>query len=318
MKCWFFWLSLMVGFGIVTFPQFGQAAAPGTCRLDLIVLGTAQDAGKPQIGHDEDPAWKDPAQAEPASAIAIVDHARGTRYLFDATPDIKKQLYALDQTANSSGFRLDGIFLTHAHIGHYLGLAQLGREAMGAKAIPVYAMPAMQSFLTNNGPWSLLIRLKNIALMPLTGGHTFPLESGLRITPFLVPHRAEYTETVGYRIQGKSKNVIYLPDIDSWAQWDEMGTHLEDIIANNDVLYLDATFYSGDELPGRDMSKIPHPTISHTMKRLKPLAAAQKAKIRFIHLNHSNPAHDPTSEASKTIHKAGFNVAQTGERVCLD
>jgi len=314
----FLWLGVMVMFGVVAHPQYARAEAPETCRLGLIVLGIAQDAGKPQIGHNEDPAWQDPAQAEPASAIAIIDEQSGARYLFDATPDIKAQLYALDRATDKGGFALSGIFLTHAHIGHYLGLAQLGREAMGAKSIPVYVMPKMQTFLTNNGPWSLLVRLKNIALIPLGNGQTISLDGGLQVTPFLVPHRAEYTETVGYRIKTEGKSVIYLPDIDSWAQWDELGTHLEDIIADNDLLYLDATFYSGDELPGRDMSKIPHPTITHTMNRLKSMPTAQKTKIRFIHLNHSNPAHDPTSEASQTIRKAGFKVAKTGEHYCLD
>jgi pyrroloquinoline quinone biosynthesis protein B len=294
-----------------------KATAPA-CQTSLYVLGTSQDAGKPQIGQDEDPAWQDPSQAKMATSIAIVERNSGARYLFDATPDIKAQLYALDKLAKSTGFRLDGIFLTHAHIGHYLGLAQLGREAMGAKSIPVYAMPEMRKFLEQNGPWSLLVKLKNIVLIPLENQHDITPDQDLTITPFRVPHRAEYTETIGYKIRGGGKSAIYLPDIDSWEQWDAKGVHIEAVIKANDWLFLDASFFSGDELPGRDMSKIPHPTIMHSMDRFKTLPQAQKAKIRFIHLNHSNPAHDPKSAAYQTLTQNGFKVAQSGEQYCLD
>eukprot|EP00957_Ditylum_brightwellii_P156501 11911053-Ditylum_brightwellii.AAC.1 len=61
----------------------------------------------------------------------------------------------------------DGIFLTHAHIGHYTGLMYLGREALGAVDVPVYAMPRMRSFLKNNGPWSQLVSLGNINIQNL-------------------------------------------------------------------------------------------------------------------------------------------------------
>lgn len=312
------WARVMLYIGLLLVPALAMSDEANACRTRLFVLGIAQDAGKPQIGYHKDPAWKDPAQAEPATAIAIADNATGARYLFDATPDIKTQLYTLDNLTGNTGFRLDGIFLTHSHIGHYLGLAQLGREAMGAKSIPVYAMPRMRSFLENNGPWSLLVQLKNIILMPLSDQREVILGEALTVTPFLVPHRAEYAETVGFRIKGGGKRVIYLPDIDSWEQWDTKGMHLEDVVADNDILFLDASFFSGDELPGRDMSKIRHPTISHTMERLKALPRAQKAKIRFIHLNHTNPAHDPNSAASAAIREAGFGVAKTGESHCLD
>ncbi len=288
------------------------------CTANLFVLGTAQDAGKPQIGQHGDPAWRDGALIRTASSLALVDTADNQFYLFDATPDIKFQLYALAQYSNQPDTKLAGVFLTHGHMGHYLGLAQLGREAMGANNIPVYAMPKMQSFLETNGPWDLLVKLKNIDIKPLTDQNPVKLGGDITVTPFLVPHRGEYTETVGFRIQGAEKSAIYLPDIDSWEKWDEMGTRLEDIITANDYLFLDATFYSGDELPGRDMSKIPHPTITHTIERLQTLSPDERTKIHFTHLNHSNPANDEITNAFASIEEAGFNVAKAGQRFCLD
>jgi len=288
------------------------------CETSLYILGTGQDAGKPQIGVHDDPAWTDASTRALATSIAVVDKGTGGRYLFDAAPEMKAQLYVLDQRTGGSGYRLDGIFLTHGHMGHYLGLAQLGREAMGAKSVPVYAMPRMASFLESNGPWDQLVELENIILNGLSDGETVTLTPNLRVTPFTVPHRGEYTETVGYRIQGQSKSAIYLPDIDSWEQWEAQGGSLETLIAQNDVLYLDGSFYSGDELPGRDMSTIPHPTITHTMEKLRAIDPSARKKVQFIHLNHSNPAHDKHTNAFEDIEKAGYSVAQLGAQRCLD
>ena len=288
------------------------------CQANLVVLGTAQDAGKPQIGNSTDPAWRDSSLIRTASSVALINREAATYSLFDATPDVKFQMHMLETSSEVEGLALGEIFLTHGHMGHYLGLAQFGREAMGAKNIPVYAMPKMQGFLENNGPWDLLVKLKNIDIKSLANQTSVAINSSIKITPFLVPHRGEYTETVGYRIQGAGKSVIFLPDIDSWEEWQASGAELTDIITANDYIFIDGTFYSGDELPGRDMSKIPHPTMVHTMEMLKKLDPASRAKIHFIHLNHSNPAGDPTTGAFEDVEKAGYKIARAGERFCLD
>ncbi|NNC38772.1 MAG: MBL fold metallo-hydrolase [Hyphomonadaceae bacterium] len=289
-----------------------------SCVTSLHVLGNGQDAGKPQIGVHSDPAWSDPDLRALATSVAVVDQESGARYLIDATPDIKAQLYILDQQVGSTGFQLDGVFLTHAHIGHYLGLAQLGREAMGAKSIPVYAMPRMEAFLRNNGPWDQLVELNNIDLKSLKVDQPISLNGAIKIEPFLVPHRGEYSETVGYKIQGANKSAIFLPDIDSWEEFEQQGVQLSDVIKTADYIFIDGSFFSGDELPGRDMSKIPHPTITRTMDYLRELDATERKKVKFIHLNHSNPVHDEHTNAFEDIEKAGYSIAQMGEQYCLD
>lgn len=312
-------LTLIIAVGLtLTACQNRVTEMANTCTVSLHILGTAQDAGKPQIGHHVDTAWRNSEQIIPASSIAIADNTDGSRYLFDATPDIKAQLYALDQFSGDTGFRLDGIFLTHAHMGHYLGLAQLGREAMNAKNIPVYAMPRMQSFLENNGPWDQLVSLNNIKINTLDDQTPVNVNAQINVTPFLVPHRSEYSETVGFQIKGPSKSAVYLPDIDSWEEWDISGTQLKTMIAENDFLLLDGTFYDGGELPKRDMGKIPHPTMTTTMEALRTLSVAERAKVHFTHLNHSNPTHDKHTAAFADIEKAGYKLAKTGRNFCLD
>lgn len=304
--------------GLVSCQASDAPIVADICNANLVVLGTAQDAGKPQIGNSADPAWRDSSLIRTASSLAVVNSEAATYSLFDATPDVKYQMHMLEISSEVEGLKLGEIFLTHGHMGHYLGLAQFGREAMNAKSVPVYAMARMQNFLENNGPWDLLVKLSNIEIKSLTGGTAITISDKISVTPFSVPHRGEYTETVGYHIQGAGKSAVYIPDIDSWEEWTEAGTNLDVVIAANDYLFLDGTFYSGGELPGRDMSKIPHPTITHTMEMLKTLDPASRAKIRFIHLNHTNPALDPNTNAYEDIEKAGYKLARAGERICLD
>jgi pyrroloquinoline quinone biosynthesis protein B len=284
----------------------------------LVVLGIAQDGGVPQAGTKTHPGWTDPAFRRRVVSLGLVDPASGERWLFEATPDFREQLHTLDTLAPAAGKPgLAGIFLTHAHVGHYTGLMFLGHESMGARGVPVYAMPRMSAFLASNGPWSQLVRYENIALRPLEDGAPVRLNERLTVTPFLVPHRQEYSEVVGFRIDGPRRSVVFLPDIDGWEAWDAEGTRIEDVIAGVDAAYLDATFYANGEIPGRDMSGFPHPFLTHSMARFAALPSSERAKVRFIHLNHTNPALWPGSEARASVEANGFRIAEEGGRVEL-
>ena len=132
----------------------------------------------------------------------------------------------------------------------------------------------------------------------------------MSITPFLVPHRDEYSETVGYKIQGPNKSLIFIPDIDKWEKWDK---DIVNIASEKDYALIDGSFYTANELPGRDMSEIPHPFIIESMAKFKSLSNNDKFKIHFIHLNHTNPALTNNSNAQNQIKNTGFNIAQRGQ-----
>lgn len=284
----------------------------------VVVLGIAQDGGVPQAGNPADPAWDDETRRRLAVSLGLVDPVTGERWMFEATPDFRLQLQRLDDIApTSSSPGLAGIFLTHAHIGHYTGLMFLGHESMGAAGVPVYAMPRMAHFLGANGPWSQLVGRGNIDLRELAAGTALRLNARLTVTPFRVPHRQEFSEVVGYRVDGPARSVLFIPDIDSWEVWDDEGTRIEDLLAQVDIAYLDATFFGDGEIPGRDMSGFPHPLIQHSMERFRHLHSLVRARVRFIHLNHTNPALHPDSEARSTIERNGYSVADELERVRL-
>ncbi len=303
-------------------PSSGERDFPETaarCDVELIVLGNAQDGGAPQMGNPDDPAWGDPSLRRLATSLGVVDRRSGRRFMFEATPDMREQLQRLDEFAPVDAARpgLDGIFLTHAHIGHYAGLMFLGHESLGARGVAVYAMPRMAQYLTGNGPWSQLVKYENIVLQPMVSGEPVSIGEDLAVTALLVPHRQEFSEVVGYRIAGPARSAFFLPDIDSWAEWDAQGVRIEDIIAGVDLAFIDATFYADGEVAGRDMSGFPHPRIVDTMQRLAVLPAAERAKVRFIHLNHTNPVRFPQSKERAAILAAGYFVADEGERHCL-
>ncbi|NQV73382.1 pyrroloquinoline quinone biosynthesis protein PqqB [bacterium] len=282
----------------------------------LMVLGIGQDGGAPQAGSHLDPRWTDRDNAHDATSLGLVNPATGQRWMFEATPDFREQWYALDTQAGLREKRVpDGIFLTHAHIGHYTGLMFLGHESVGAQGVPVFTFPKMATFLSENGPWSQLVKYGNILLSPLREDEAVPLADNLSVTPFLVPHRQEFSEVAGYIINGPNKRVGFIPDIDSWEEWDSTGMGLDAFLNAVDLAYLDATFYADGEIAGRDMSGFPHPFLTHTMSRLSESSAQTKAKVVFIHLNHTNPALYPNSPEVQAIQNAGFRVATPGEIV---
>ena len=288
----------------------------------IVVLGNAQDAGYPQAGCNQQcclPAWKDATRKRMASCIAVLDLENKKRMLLDCTPNFPDQLRLLDEKCLEVGFfkdripaktKLDDIFLTHAHIGHYTGLVHLGREAMGNSGTTVWAMPRMSNFLKENGPWSQLVSLDNISLSGLARDVVVEPTSNIRVTPIQVPHRDEFSETVGFKVVGPNRSMLYLPDIDKWSKWD---SSINDLIKTVDVAYVDGTFLENGEIPGRDMSEIPHPFIAESIRQFSPLEKSQRDKIRFIHLNHTNPALQTDGEAANRIRKAGMHIAEQGE-----
>jgi len=281
------------------------------------VLGIAQDAGYPQTNCYRPHcmrAWEREDLRRLASSIAVVDRRAKAKYLFDATPDMREQLYRLHRAAPDGEYSLAGVFLTHAHMGHYTGLMHFGREAAGTSNVPVYAMPRMRAFLANNGPWNQLVDLGNIRLTELGDGKAIRLGESLSVTPFLVPHRDEYSETVGYRIDGPNHSAVFIPDIDKWELWD---TDIREIIRDVDYALVDATFFRDGELGGRDMSLIRHPFVAESMALFDTLTPGEKSRVIFIHMNHTNPLLIDGSPEQAEVEKRGFRFAREGLRLPL-
>ncbi len=298
----------------------GAAIAP-TESPYVVVLGTAQDAGIPQIAAhlpEDEAARRDPSRRRLVASLLIVDPVAGRRWLIDATPDLREQVDRADAlapladpTAAGRPPLFDAILLTHAHMGHYAGLLQLGREAYAAQGQRVLCSAKMAEFLTMQEPWASLVRLGHIRIQSFVSGIPQRLSPSVEITPLAVPHRGEISDTHAFLIRGPHGSVLYLPDIDRWEAWDRK---LEEVLATVDVAFIDGTFFDETELPGRKLEEIPHPLIRLTLERLAGLPERERHKVVFLHLNHSNAAADPLGAARLRVTKAGMRVAEEGQR----
>lgn len=279
---------------------------------NVIVLGVAQDGGFPHIGCQAEcqKAHDNPKLARFIVSLALVDPASKKWWLFEATPDMDKQLqYFRELTDSAYPYLPEGIFLTHAHMGHYTGLMFLGREALGANGLDVHVLPKMANFLQSNGPWSQLVELENIQLKKLGSNQITKLNDRIEVEAFTVPHRDEFSETAGFRIKTESFSYLFIPDIDKWEKWNK---RIVDMVKDVDHAFLDATFYADGELPNRAMSEVPHPFVSETMKLFGNETEAIKSKIKFIHFNHTNPLLFD-QKTRKKVKGAGFEIAQQGQ-----
>ena len=160
--------------------------------------------------------------------------------------------------------------------------------------------------MEQNGPWDQLVQLENIHLKALHNEVKVELTEGLNITPILVPHRDEYSETVGYNISGPNKKLLFIPDINKWESWKY---NIEEEVLLHDYNLLDATFYNINELPGRNMDEIPHPLVVESLERFKKISFSEKSRVYFIHFNHSNPLLRATMEKKALLIK-GYSIAE--------
>ena len=281
--------------------------------LVVLVLGSVQDGGYPHIGCRKiccQSAWKDASKRRLISSLAIINKSLNECWIIDASPDIKYQINMIsDFLGINIAPKINGIFLTHAHTGHYSGLLDLGKEALDSSRISLCAMPQMCDFIKSNSAFQFLIDSENIDLTLIENNQKINLVGSTYISPFLVPHRNEMSETVGYNIKSENKSIIYLPDIDSWEDWN---VDIINLVRENDHLLIDGTFYSKDEISDRDISEIPHPCILDTLERLSRLDKKDRNKVFFTHLNHTNIMLRDSCENKKSLISDGYNIAREG------
>jgi len=275
--------------------------------VEILLLGSAQDAGLPQSGCSCDncvAARKDPQKVEYPSSVAIIHHNEKRFWIVDATPAFPAQLEMIKEATDD--YEFCGVFITHAHIGHYTGLMFLGKEVMNTHEMPVYVSAAVGKFLAENAPWSQLVDKGNIVLYTMEEGQPVQISPKTSVTGYFVPHRDEFADTFSFVIRGPNRNLFYCPDIDKWEQWKrDLRTFLTEI----DIALLDGTFYSNDELPKERISKVPHPTVTSSCEKLEGI----HRKVTFIHMNHTNPLYKDGKEKAELL-KLGFGVGRRGQR----
>ncbi len=280
-------------------------------KVFAIVLGIMQDDGLPHIGCQCRrcmAANKRIDKADFVACLGIVDARQPASkvWIIDATPDIKYQLnlladYLGRQPVRPDRFRQpDGIFLTHAHMGHTAGLFQLGPEGMNVSQLTVYGTSAMVRMLQREQIWRPMV--ENLNLETIHPGETVTLAPELTITGYSVSHRDEVgAGTLAYVCGGPSRSILYLPDIDNWSSFAEV----KQVLTGVDSCLVDGTFFSSDELG--DRRDVPHPTAIETIEYW----SGWSGQIWLTHINHTNPLLDQDGEARQIVNQAGIGVAYT-------
>ena len=276
----------------------------------LTVLGIAQDGGRPQPGCQR-PCCQDLSAVDYRSPVSLgIKTKNGTTILIEATRDLGRQLITFGEP------NIDHLFLAHAHLGHVDGLGLLGRETMSARGIPLHSSPSMQNLIKSTPAWALLLEQGVFELTEI--GHV--KIDDVVIESIAIPHRAELSDMHAFVLRGKEHSVLFLPDHDSWDQ--TLAAHsassIREWLKEIEVTHalLDGTFWSGDELQGRDMSVVPHPTIQDSLSRLGERQSGDP-EIYFTHFNHTNPVYQMDGSEYQKIIQLGWRVSTEGQRINL-
>ena len=276
----------------------------------LTVLGIAQDGGRPQPGCQR-PCCQDLSAVDYRSPVSLgIKTKNGTTILIEATRDLGRQLITFGEP------NIDHLFLTHAHLGHVDGLGLFGRETMSARGIPLHSSPSMQNLIKSTPAWALLLEQ---GVFELTEIGRVKIDDVV-IESIAIPHRAELSDMHAFVLRGKEHSVLFLPDHDSWDQ--TLAAHsassIREWLKEIEVTHalLDGTFWSGDELQGRDMSVVPHPTIQDSLSRLGERQSGDP-EIYFTHFNHTNPVYREGGSEYQKIIQLGWKVSTEGQRINL-
>ena len=287
-------------------------------EVTLVLLGIAQDGGVPHAGCSCARCMA--AHAEPSlrrhPVACGIRGSDGSLHLIEASRSLPDQMRLWAEVLGAEGVvRPDSVSLTHVHLGHIDGLGQFGNEAMGCSELPLFASASVLEELANRkalGPFNAIDAAPMERFGPSEG-------CGFEMELVPVPHRDEHADTHAVIIRGPSRSALFLPDHDDWAQ--TLGRHgassirqwLSDLEV--DIALLDGSFWDSSELSGRDMSEIPHPTVTETLARLGE-RVEDDVEIHFIHLNHSNPLLG-TGLETEELSDLGWQVAVQGQQFAL-
>ena len=266
--------------------------------VKILILGTMQDAGIPQLDCLCVNCKRIRIIGKKfVSCIAVIGDRKAV--IIDATPDLPSQFNFLKEYLKDK-IGINGLLITHLHIGHYIGLPFFGRESANTKKFPIYLTKENFEFLQRNKPFSYLFERNELQQLIFNDGEEILLDNSTKIKPFSVPHRNEDGNTVGLEIINRinNKKAIYISDIDYLS--DEVVKQL----LSADKVLLDGTFFTKSEIMRQQ--DVPHPPISETIDRF---GQQTEKKFYFIHLNHSNPLVDKTSKEYSLITEMNYQVA---------
>ncbi len=303
--------------------------------IRIRVLGAAAGGGFPQWNcncRNCDGVRKGTVRATPRTQSSIALSADGIDWvLFNASPDLLAQYKSFAPLQPARAIRDTGIrsvVLMDAQIDHTTGLLML-REG---RPLEIYCTDMVREDLSTGNPlFKILGHYCSVNWHEVSvRGDSFPIlgAEGLSFTavplksnaPPYSPHRDNPRDgdNIGMRIADPSsgKVLFYAPGLG------EIEPHLKPFLEEADVLMVDGTFWTNNEMialglskkHARDIGHLPQSGPGGMLEVLKPLKAQRKI---LIHINNTNPILDEDSDERRQLTSAGIEVAYDGMEVEL-
>jgi pyrroloquinoline quinone biosynthesis protein B len=233
-------------------------------------------------------------------------------YLVNASPDLRAQLLATPELRPPAGTRdvpIRRVLFTSAELDHTLGLLSL-REAA---ELDVYATEWVHEALTTAFPLAAVLSgYTRVRRNDVRDGEPIELTGGLRVTPtVLSAKRPRYAGALApgdsvcaYRFDAGGRSFVYAPGLAAW------NAGFEKAIAGADVVALDGTFFTEDEMGAtRPASGMGHLAVR---EQLPLIARHPGPRYLFTHLNNTNPLVLPDTPELAEVVAAGADVAADG------
>nr|WP_304214957.1 pyrroloquinoline quinone biosynthesis protein PqqB [Fredinandcohnia onubensis] len=304
----------------------------GWSKIRIRVLGVAAGGGFPQWNcacpncsgvRDGDIKLKPMLQ----SSLAISANDKDW-YLINAGPDVSRQIETFSELHAGPGIRetpLAGVILTDAELDHSIGLLSL-REG---SHLTIYGTETVRKCLHTAFP--VIPMLKNYCSWEWQSLHpdckerigdtsegsllieTIPVSRKPPLYAQSYHDSPEEIWEVGLLLQNErsGKCVAYFPTLDT------MTAEIESALHRADILLVDGTFWSEDELVAlgatkrnaRDMGHLP---ISGTSGIIESLATFSAERKILIHINNSNPILKKGSKEADILEQHGIEIAYEG------
>ena len=258
-------------------------------------------------------------------------------FVLNASPDLRAQILATPELAPPEGTRhspIAGVFLPSADVDSIMGLLHL-REFTPFR---IFATPAVQQIVrAENTIFRVLERAMppvqwlgismrpqfarvdsdpredssfRCSAVPLGGAYPDYVSDALRGS--LPADQA----VVGLLVEQGEKRLFFAPSLPGQNQeWKKLAE-------SSDLVFLDGTFWSDDELiratgSGKTARAIGHLPLSGTDGLLQQFSGTGRGRRVLIHINNTNPILDEESTEYHQVREMGWEIAHDGMEFTL-
>lgn len=249
-------------------------------------------------------------------------------FLLNASPDLRTQIEATPELHPSPGARqspIAGIVLSSGDLDNVLGLLLL-REF---QPLSIFATAAIRKIVSqDNSFFRLLERVPGqVTWTEIRPGGFFELKSSgacicCRAIPLPGSYPAYVSGTERERLardqavlalvlESGGRKMLFAPALPAITK------ELQSVMEDCDLLFVDGTFWSDDELrqvrgDGPTAREMGHLPLCGPGGSLERLASLQRPRKIYIHINNTNPMLDDESAQYRQARETGWEIAEDG------